>query len=428
MTGAQAPTIDTAAVEERIEEVARLAVFGADADRVQARQLIRDTATALGARSASIAPLYAARGRGEVSGFTVPAVNIRGMTFDVARALFRAMHASDCAAAIFEINRAEIGFSFQEPEEFATVVLAAAIAEGRRGPVFIQGDHFQASAAAFAKDPETETAALEDLVRKAVAAGFGNIDIDASTLVDLGKEGEAAQQEVNARLTARLALLVRELDARGDRVSIGGEIGEVGAHNSTAAELRAYMDRYRDLVGADGPRLAKVSVQTGTTHGGVVLADGSMKSVNLDFATLEALGRIAREQYGMAGCVQHGASTLPEELFDRFPAVETAEVHLATGFQNLLMDHPAFPAKLLADMRRYCDSAFATERKPDETDGQFFYNTRKKAWGPFKRETWDLPPAVREELRGALQARFELLIRRLGVAGSRAMVERYVKR
>ena len=137
-------------------------------------------------------------------------------------------------------------------------------------------------------------------------------------------------------------------------VSIGGEIGEVGKQNSTEAELRAYLDGYHGRAAqrgaATGPSgLSKVSVQTGTSHGGVPLPGGGVAEVKLDFGTLERLSAVART-YGLAGAVQHGASTLPDELFHRFPKVETAEIHLATGFQNSLYEHPAFPRDLLAEI------------------------------------------------------------------------------
>jgi fructose/tagatose bisphosphate aldolase len=416
---------DPAAVRAHIDELARLAVFGTTAERTMTRHAIHAAAPALGAVSSSIAAFYAARARGECAGFTVPAVNIRGMTYDVARALFRAMQATD-ATAIFEINRAEVGFTMQEPAEFAAVILAAAIAEDYAGPVFIQGDHIQANARQFATDPASETAALERLIRDCVAAQFYCIDIDASTLVDLSFERVADQQAVNAQLTARLARLVREIEPPAVSISIGGEIGEVGKGNSTAEELIAYMDGVDALLGPAVAGLSKVSVQTGTTHGGIPLPDGRIAEVALDFTTLRTLSQLARERYAMAGAVQHGASTLPEALFHRFPEVETAEVHLATGFQNLLMDHPAFPAALLRDMRAYADSHFANERKPGETDDQFFYNVRKKCWGAFKAETWDLPAATRAELMAALQPRFEFLIRQLSVAGLAPRVRGYV--
>ena len=109
-----------------------------------------------------------------------------------------------------------------------------------------------------------------------------------------------------------------------------------------------------------------------------------MAEVKLDFEVLRELGVVARE-YGLAGAVQHGASTLPDELFHRFPAVETAEIHLATGFQNALFEHPAFPAELHREIEAWCFANAADERKPGQTDQQFVYTTRKKAIGPFKR-------------------------------------------
>ncbi|MCK9520707.1 MAG: class II fructose-bisphosphate aldolase, partial [Dehalococcoidia bacterium] len=340
--------------------------------------------------------------------------------------LFRAIQSTNGYATIFELARSEMGYTHQEPAEIAAVVLAAAIAEGYQGPVFIQGDHFQANAKKFATDPETETKALEDLIRKAVAAQFYCIDIDASTLVDLSFEKVADQQAPNAKLTARLTQLVRELEPEGVTISVGGEIGEVGKDNSTVEELTEYVDGFRALVGDEEPGLAKVSVQTGTSHGGIPLPDGTIAEVAIDFETLGELSRVSRERYGMAGAVQHGASTLPDELFHRFPAAETAEIHLATGFQNLIMDHANFPAELLSEMRAYADRELSDERKDGETDVQFFYKTRKKMWGPFKKQTWDLPLELRQQLGNELQAKFEFLIRQLKANDTREMVLEHV--
>jgi hypothetical protein len=98
-------------------------------------------------------------------------------------------------------------------------------------------------------------------------------------------------------------------------ISIGGEIGEVGTENSTPEELRAFMDGFNRVLqaaGAGDAGLSKISVQSGTSHGGVVLADGSIADVALDLETLRILGEIARDEYGLSGAVQHGASTLPD--------------------------------------------------------------------------------------------------------------------
>ena len=84
--------------------------------------------------------------------------------------------------------------------------------------------------------------------------------------------------------------------------------------------------------------ISKISIQTGTSHGGVVNPDGTVADVAVDFDTLKRLSYVARHEYGMAGAVQHGASTLRVDNFHRFPECETAEVHLATNFMTMLFD------------------------------------------------------------------------------------------
>ena len=149
-----------------------------------------------------------------------------------------------------------------------------------------------------------------------------------------------------------------------------------------------------------------------------------MAEVKLDFEVLRELGVVARD-YGLAGAVQHGASTLPDELFHRFPAVETAEIHLATGFQNALYEHPAFPQELHREIEAWCFGNAADERKPGQTDQQFVYTTRKKAIGPFKRRLWELE--TKDEILAAQRRKIAFLFTELRVNGSREMVERYIR-
>ena len=135
----------------------------------------------------------------------------------------------------------------------------------------------------------------------------------------------------------------------------------------------------------------------------------------IDFDTLDRLSRVAREEYGLAGCVQHGASTLPDEAFDHFPEHGTAEVHLATGFQNILYDGGGLPSELRAEMMAWCVDNCAGERKDGETDEQFLYKTRKKAIGPFKERLWNLPADAEEQIGANLRAKFGLLFDELGI-------------
>jgi len=416
-----------------IDRLVRAAVFGEDADvRDAARWLIGAVGERVGVRPASIHDLYMARGRGEVSGFTVPAINVRAASYDTARALFSAARDLRAGALICEIARSEIGYTDQRPAEYVAVMTAAAIKEGWAGPLFVQGDHFQINAKKYKADPESEVRAVKDLIREALHAGFYNIDIDTSTLVDLSQEGLDAQQALNSRLSAELTAYVRHYEPEGVTVSIGGEIGEVGTENSTPEELRAYMDGYNRelerLSGREGKPiagLAKISVQSGTSHGGTVLPDGSIAEVAIDFETLRALSVIARDEYGLSGAVQHGASTLPADAFGNFPSVETAEIHLATGFQNILYDHPALPAELRERMYQHCRENFPDERKPGDTEEQFIYKARKKALGAFKRELWDLPEENRAAIRETLREQFAFLLRQLRVDGTMDAARRH---
>jgi hypothetical protein len=170
--------------------------------------------------------------------------------------------------------------------------------------------------------------------------------------------------------------------------------------------------------------LSKISVQSGTSHGGVVLADGSIADVALDLETLRRLGEIAREDYGMSGAVQHGASTLPDTAFNNFPKTETAEIHLATNFQNMMYEH--IPAELKAEMYRWLDVNAKDERKPTDSDEQFYYKARKKAIGPFKRQLWSLDAATKAKIAAAYDAKFEFLFTQLAVTGTKPHVTRLV--
>ena len=414
-----------------IRDLAWTAAFSDDPATVEVAQwIVWEAAQELGARSASIHELYLARARGEISGFTVPAINIRAQTFDMARVAFETAITEDVGAWILELARSEQTYTYQRPIDYTTAVLAGAIAADYQGTVFLQGDHYQFNAKKYATDAEAMTEEIRRACRLAVDAGYRNIDIDASTLVDLSLDGADAQQRANYERTAELVTLIRSLEPDGVTISIGGEIGEVGKENSTEPELRAYLDGLRRELastgagGANGLGISKVSVQTGTSHGGSVMPDGSVGTVAVDFGVHERLGPIARREYGLAGTVQHGASTLPDELFHRFREVETAEIHLATGFQNLLYEHPAFPRSMHEQIESWCFANALDERKSDQTDQQFAYTTRKKALGPFKRQLWDLE--AKDEILADQAHKIRFLFHELGVEGSRAMVDKYV--
>ena len=394
------------------------------------RYILKSVALELGIVTSSIQGLYEARGRGEIKGFTVPALNIRGLPYELCRAIFRTAIKTQAGAFIFELAKSEMGYTFQKPQELSAIILGAAIKEGYKGPVFIQGDHFQVNAKNYAKDKDKEIAGLKTLIKDGIAGGFYNIDIDTSTLVDLSKSTVVEQQRANFEVGVELTKYVRELEPAGITISVGGEIGEVGKENSNEQELRAYLDNFNDLLekeksGATG--ISKISIQTGTSHGGVPLPDGTVAEVNLDFDTLEILSRISRESYGLAGAVQHGASTLPLDLFHKFPELETAEIHLATDFQNMTYGSNLFPNDFKEKIYTHLRKKFAAEKKEGETDEQFIYKTRKKGFGEFKSKFWCLSKEIREGIGQELERKTDFLFDKLAVGNTRSDVIKTVQ-
>ncbi len=410
-----------------MDELVFEAVFAEDDDaKKDLLMFIKEIAKASGAVPSSIQGLYEELGR-DYRGFTVPAINIRGLTYDTAKAIFRQAIKMNVGAFIFEIARSEIGYTRQRPLEYAAVVLAAAVKEGFSGPVFIQGDHFQLVRKNYLSDPDAETGYVKGLIKEAIDAEFYNIDIDSSTLVDLDKPTVKEQQRPNFERTAELAVSIRELQPSGIDVSIGGEIGEIGGKNSTSEELRAYLDGFRETFGTHGKGLSKLSVQTGTSHGGVVLPDGTLAKVKIDFETLRSLSDIARREYGLSGVVQHGASTLPEEAFDMFPKTGTSEVHLATGFQNIVYDSKHLPADFREEVYAFIKKEYSKEWKEGQTEEQFIYSTRKKGFGPLKRKWWELPEEKKKPIMNELEDRFGLLFEKLKVVDTADIVSSTVK-
>jgi fructose-bisphosphate aldolase, class II len=416
---------------EATDRLVRQAVFGEGEEREAARWLLWELGQVTGARPASINGLYLARGRGECGGFTVPAMNVRMLAYDTARAIFRTAKAGKAGAIILEIARSEIAYTDQRPAEYVSVLIGAALREGYTLPLFIQGDHCQVSAKKYEAEPEAEVGEVKKLIQEEIGAGFYNIDVDTSTLVDLSQPTLDEQQRANYERCAEITAFIRELEPEGVTVSVGGEIGEVGHKNSTVEELHAFMQGFNRTLQARGldpveQGISKISVQTGTSHGGVVLADGSIADVKLDLDALRDLSRVAREEYKLSGAVQHGASTLPANAFGNFPRVETAEIHLATNFQNIVFDHPQLPEEFRRELRQWVSDNAQSDRKASDTEEQFYYKARKKAIGPFKRRFWELPEETRAAIAADLEKTFAFLFEQLNVNGTADLVHRYI--
>ncbi|MCX6059498.1 MAG: class II fructose-bisphosphate aldolase [Chloroflexi bacterium] len=426
--GATVKVTDAAKFKKNVGKLVERSALASDSSAGWSRYLIRSAALELGIYPASIHELYLARGRGDAPmTFTTPAFNLRALSYHAACAMFRAAKKIDGGAFIFELARSEMSYTAQRPSEYATNIFAAAIAEGFVGPVFIQGDHFQVSAKKYGIDPQAELKAVRELSIESMEAGFFNIDVDTSTLVDISLSTVPEQQALNSQLSAELSAFIRENEPEGVTISIGGEIGEVGTNNSTEPELRAYMDGYNTALKKLAPGksgLSKISVLTGTSHGGTVLADGTIAKVTIAFDVLRDLSRVARKEYSMGGTVQHGASTVAEENFHQFVTNEAIEVHLATNFATMFFDN--IPADLKAEMYAWLDINSAGERKTGMTDEQFYYKARKNAIGAFKAKSYALPEEEIAKLGVAWESQFDKLFNLLGVTDTKQIVEKFV--
>jgi len=409
------------------DKLVEMAVFGSKTEKAGARWLIWEVGQKVEVRPASINDLYMARGREEIPlDFTVPAMNLRGMGYDMARAVFKSAKENKVGILICELARSEMGYTDQSPAEYVCMMIAGAIREGWRGGLLIQADHFQVKAEKPGKPKKGEIESIKKLTQEAIEAGFFNIDIDMSTLVDLERKTEEQQQKFNIKYSLEMAELIREIEPKGITVSIGGEIGHIGGKNSTIADFEAYVKGFNKGLGEGMVGMSKISVATGTHHGGVVLADGSLADVAVDFKVLGDISKACRG-YKMGGSVQHGASTLPDKYFKEFVKTEAIEVHLATGFQNIMMDHAKFPKDLLKEMYVWLDKEKSDEKKEGQTDEQFYYKLRKKAWGKFKKECWQIDSEIRAEIRTALEKRFEFMYKELKVINTVNLAKKWIK-
>jgi fructose/tagatose bisphosphate aldolase len=420
---------------------ANVADFGAKSapENVQALSawIIGEAAQQLGAKLASPQEIYVAIAEQKITRkMSFPAVNVRGNSLDTARALFRAAIDNNVGALIIEIARSEMGYTAQSPREFAAVIQAAAILEGFEGPLFLQGDHIQLKSKPIRKGGDAraeELATHSALIRSLLEYGFGSIDLDMSPFERRTEANLsfAKQQAENAELTASRIADVRGIEKKLKTpwvTLLGGETGEVGKMNTRREDIVAYAEgitanmQRLEIDPALGIR--KIAINDGTAHGGTPLPDGTVADVSIEFPVIRMATDIGRK-FGWAGAVQHGASTLPNNAFSLFPKHGAVEVHLATGFQNIIFDNGVYLVPgMQAKVERALIDGFAGEWKvaAGQTFAQFAYKTRKKMNQPFKYEMWTMPQKVRAAVAVELHAQFAFLFEQLGVRDTKKLV------
>ena len=238
------------------------------------------------------------------------------------------------------------------------------------------------------------TEEIRKACRDAIAAGYRNIDIDSSTLVDLSLPNVDEQQQVNYTRAAELTALIRELEPAGVTISVGGEIGEVGKANSTPEELRAYLDGFRRAL--DGFRPGAHRREQGERRDGhharrraAPRRRGGRGEARLrDDPRPRRGGSVVRARRRRPARREHAARTRCSTASRRSrPPRSTSRRASRTPSTSIRRSRRT----LHREIESWCFANAADERKDGQTDQQFVYTTRKKAIGPFKRQLWDLP-------------------------------------
>ena len=93
-------------------------------------------------------------------------------------------------------------------------------------------------------------------------------------------------------------------------------------------------------------------------------------------------------------------------------------------FARLPQDHTF--AELRATIYDWLTTNAKDERKPTDSDEQFYYKTRKKALGPFKRQLWDLPAEAKATLARAYDEKFAFLFNQLAIVDTADIVAKFV--
>jgi hypothetical protein len=85
------------------------------------------------------------------------------------------------------------------------------------------------------------------------------------------------------------------------------------------------------------------------------------------------------------------------------------------------------PEDLRNEIYAYLDENNAHERKEGQTDEQFYYKTRKRALGAFKKAIWEMTPEQIEKVNAAWTVQFRDLFDRLGMKDTRPYVDEHIR-
>jgi hypothetical protein len=92
----------------------------------------------------------------------------------------------------------------------------------------------------------------------------------------------------------------------------------------------------------------------------------------------------------------------------------------------LIYENSAFPPDLKNEIYKYLRKTCADDKKLGDTDEQFIYKVRQKAFGPFKRKLWEMGADVRSRIGDDLERKFTFLFERLNVQRTAELIKKTV--
>ena len=185
---------------------------------------------------------------------------------------------------------------------------------------------------------------MKQLALEAVTAGFYNIDVDTSTLVDLSKPDLASQQRLNYETCVDIAQVQfasssrrasrSRSAARSARSALRTARSKSCARSWTASTARSPNGARRAPTGS-----RRSACSPGRRTAASYFPMARSRTSQLDLNTLARLSKDARERVRAGGSRAARSVDAPGLRVPQLPHTETAEIHLATNFQNMLFDH-----------------------------------------------------------------------------------------
>ncbi|HBU08855.1 MAG TPA: hypothetical protein DEA99_06705, partial [Candidatus Omnitrophica bacterium] len=177
----------------------------------------------------------------------MPAFNIRTLTLESMRRIFREAAKIDAGAIILELALSEKGYTAQPPAEYWAIANAAAIMEDYQGHIFLQADHYQKNAEKFVKNRDEVREKSFKEIKEAIEGGYFGIDSDNSTIVPSKEviedlEGEASKATDKAEEAKKKLETQKKLLEYADEIfaSWSKAIGVEDAVTTTANTLTMY--------------------------------------------------------------------------------------------------------------------------------------------------------------------------------------------